>query len=60
MLSQALLFFYCQSPRQQDDNRQVADRTWWKEALVYLVYPRSFKDSDGDDVGERDHFSVRL
>ncbi|MFT4737672.1 MAG: oligo-1,6-glucosidase [Cyclobacteriaceae bacterium] len=27
-------------------------RTWWKESVIYQIYPRSFNDSNGDGVGD--------
>lgn len=28
------------------------DRNWWKERVIYQIYPRSFKDSNNDGVGD--------
>lgn len=27
-------------------------RTWWKESVVYQIYPRSFKDTSGNGIGD--------
>ncbi len=38
----------------------MADRPWWRDAVVYQVYVRSFGDSDGDGVGDLEGVRSRL
>jgi alpha-glucosidase len=39
---------------------QLAERDWWKNAVIYEIYPRSFQDTNGDGIGDLNGITERL
>src|SRR2546423_11317370 len=39
---------------------QSSNDPWWKHAVVYEIYPRSFQDSNGDGIGDLNGITSRL
>jgi alpha-glucosidase len=38
----------------------TSDPTWWKHAVIYEIYPRSFQDTNGDGIGDLNGITLRL
>ena len=36
------------------------EKNWWKESVVYQIYPRSFQDSNHDGIGDLAGILTRL
>ena len=40
--------------------KATAERDWWKNAVIYEVYPRSFQDTNGDGIGDLNGITAHL
>ena len=46
---------------QAEQKRNQAEvKDWWKNAVIYEIYPRSFQDTNGDGIGDLNGITERL
>ena len=45
---------------QTNKGNLVADHDWWRGAVIYQIYPRSYQDTNGDGIGDLKGIAERL
>ena len=45
---------------QTTETAATNQQDWWKNAVIYEIYPRSFQDSNGDGIGDLNGITERL
>jgi alpha-glucosidase len=56
----AFAFTSLLSAQQSSGAAAHANPNWWKNAVIYEIYPRSFQDSNGDGIGDLNGITERL
>jgi alpha-glucosidase len=47
-------------PESKTSTTALSEHDWWKNAVLYEIYPRSFQDSNGDGIGDLNGITERL
>jgi len=60
LFSAAVLLVGAEQVPAQEGNKGQNEQNWWRNAVIYEIYPRSFQDSNGDGIGDLNGITQRL
>jgi alpha-glucosidase len=60
LLASATLAAHGQTAPAKSAATGSSEQNWWKNAVIYEIYPRSFQDSNGDGIGDLNGITQRL